>query len=160
MKVKLEGLKNQYENCLSSVKYLDQSILNITRHDDYENELIESEKYCNTSLELLAKISQKLNRIRNKPTIPLTTTTSHHDTLINGKSTLPPGGSKLPKLKIQKPDGKIMNWHTFWDQLESSTDSQENLTLPNLVIQEIYYVIQLEKLFQDLHLHPKITKMQ
>ena len=53
-----------------------------------------------------------------------------------------------------------MNWHTFWDQFESSTDSQENLTLPNLVIQEIYYVIQLEKLFQDLHLHPKITKMQ
>ena len=37
--VKLEGLKNQYENCLSSVKYLDQSILKITRPDDYENEL-------------------------------------------------------------------------------------------------------------------------
>ena len=61
--VKLEGLKNQYENCLSSVKYLDQSILKITRPDDYENELIESEKYCNTSFEPLAKISQKLNRI-------------------------------------------------------------------------------------------------
>ena len=132
--VKLEGLKNQYENCLSSVKYLDQSILKITRPDDYENELIESEKYCNTSFEPLAKISQKLNKIRNKPTIPLTTTISHHDTLINSYSTLPPGGSKLPKLKIQKSDGKIINWQTFWDQSESSIDSQENLTLPNLII--------------------------
>ena len=132
--VKLEGLKNQYENCLSSVKYLDQSILKITRPDDYENELIESEKYCNTSFEPLAKISQKLNRIWNKPTIPLTTTISHHDTLINSYSTLPPGGSKLPKLKIQKSDGKIINWQTLWDQSESSIDSQENLTLPNLII--------------------------
>ena len=33
------------ENRLSSVKVLDQSVLNITSPDDYENELIESEKY-------------------------------------------------------------------------------------------------------------------
>ena len=39
---KLESLKNQYENRLSSVKYLDQSISNITSPDDYENALIES----------------------------------------------------------------------------------------------------------------------
>ena len=38
---KLESLKNQYENCLSSVKYLDQSILNIISPDDYENALID-----------------------------------------------------------------------------------------------------------------------
>ena len=61
---KLQGLKNQYENRLSFVKHLDQSILNITSPDDYENELIESEEYYDTSFELLAKISQKLNRIR------------------------------------------------------------------------------------------------
>ena len=77
---KLKGLKNQYENRLSSVKLLDQSILNITSPDDDENELIESEEYYNSSFELLAKISQKLNRIRNKPSIPLTIATSHHDT--------------------------------------------------------------------------------
>ena len=46
---KLEGLRNQYENRLSSVKLLDQSILNITSLDDYENELIESEEYYDTS---------------------------------------------------------------------------------------------------------------
>ena len=45
---KLEGLENQYENRLSSVKHLDQSILNITCPDDYENELIESEEYYDT----------------------------------------------------------------------------------------------------------------
>ena len=45
---KLEGLENQYENRLSSVKHLDQSILNITSPDDYENELIESEEYYDT----------------------------------------------------------------------------------------------------------------
>ena len=106
---KLEGLKNQYENRLSSVKHLDQSILNITSPDDYENELIESEEYYDTSFELLAKISQKLNRIRNKPTIPLTTATSHYDTSINSNSTHPPRGSKLPKLKIQKFDWKKIN---------------------------------------------------
>ena len=60
---KLEGLKNTYKNGISSVKLLDQSILNITGPDDYENELIESEEYYDTSFELLAKISQKLNRI-------------------------------------------------------------------------------------------------
>ena len=60
---KLEGLKNTYKNGISSVKLLDQSILNITCPDDYENELIESEEYYDTSFELLAKISQKLNRI-------------------------------------------------------------------------------------------------
>ena len=106
---KLEGLKNLYENRLSSVKHLDQSILNITSPDDYENELIESEEYYDTSFELLAKISQKLNRIRNKPTIPLTTATSHYDTSINSNSTHPPRGSKLPKLKIQKFDWKKIN---------------------------------------------------
>ena len=45
---KLESLENQYENRLSSVKHLDQSILNITSPDDYENELIESEEYYDT----------------------------------------------------------------------------------------------------------------
>ena len=54
---KLEGLKNQYENRFSSAKLLDQSILNITGLDDYENELVESEEYYDTSFELLAKIS-------------------------------------------------------------------------------------------------------
>ena len=48
----------------------------------YENELIKSEEYCDISFELLAKISQKLNLIRNKPTISPTTTNSNHDTSI------------------------------------------------------------------------------
>ena len=61
-KAKHEGLKNQYENRLSSVKVLDQSILNITDPDDYENELIEPEEHYDNSFELLAKISE-LNRI-------------------------------------------------------------------------------------------------
>ena len=125
---KLEGLKNQYEDRLSSVKLLDQSIPNIAGPDNYENELIELEEYYDASFELLAKRSQKLNRIRNKPTIPLTTATSHHDTSINSNSTLPLGGLKLPKLKIQIFDGEIINWQTIWDQLESSIDSQENIT--------------------------------
>ena len=41
---------------------------------------------------------------------------------------MPPGRPKLQKLKIQKFDGKIINWETFWDQFESSIDSQENIT--------------------------------
>ena len=56
---KLEGLKKQYENRLSSVKLLYQSILSITSLDDYENELIESEEYYNTFFKPLANISQK-----------------------------------------------------------------------------------------------------
>ena len=88
---KLDGLKNQYESCLSSVKLLDQSILNITGPDNYENEF-----------ELLAKISQKLNRIRNKSTLPLTTATSHHDVSINSNSTLPPGGPKLKSKNLME----------------------------------------------------------
>ena len=39
-----------------------------------------------------------------------------------------PEGSKLTKVKIQKFDGKIINWQTFWGQFESSLDSQENIT--------------------------------
>ena len=60
--------------------------------------------------------------------MPLTTATSHHDTSIKSNSTLPPGRDKLPKLKIKKFDGKIINWRTFWDQFQSSVDSQENIT--------------------------------
>ena len=41
---------------------------------------------------------------------------------------MPPGGPKLLKLKIEKFDGKIINWHSFWDQFVSSIDSQENFT--------------------------------
>ena len=74
-----------------SVKLLDQSILNITGPDNYENEF-----------ELLAKISQKLNRIRNKSTLPLTTATSHHDVSINSSSTLPPGGPKLKSKNLME----------------------------------------------------------
>ena len=110
---KVEGLKNQYESRLSSLKLLDQSILNIIVLDHYENKLIESEDYYDTSFELLAKMSQKMNRIRDNPTIPPTTETSHHDTSINSNSTLPPGGPKVPKLKIQKFNGKITSWQTF-----------------------------------------------
>ena len=154
-------MKNQYENRLSSVKVLDQSILNITSPDDYENELIESEKYYDTSFELLAKISQKLNRIQNKPTIPLTNATSRHDTSINSNSAMPPGGSKFLKLKIEKFDGKIINWHSFWDQFVSSIDSQENITdidkfgyLRNLLCDSARETIS------GLTLNQKITKMQ
>ena len=69
-----------------------------------------------------------MNRIQNKPTIPLTTATSHHDTSINSNFTLPLVGPKLQKLKVQTFYGKIINWQTFWDQFESSIDSQENIT--------------------------------
>ena len=48
---KLEGLKNQYECHLLSVKLLDHSILNIAGPDNYENELIESEENYDTSFE-------------------------------------------------------------------------------------------------------------
>ena len=154
-------MKNQYENRLSSVKVLDQSILNITSPDNYENELIESEKYYDTSFELLAKISQKLNRIQNKPTIPLTNTTSRHDTSINSNSAMPPGWPKLLKLKIEKFDGKIINWHSFWDQFVSSIDSQENITdidkfgyLRNLLCDSARETIS------GLTRNQKITKMQ
>ena len=99
---KLDGLKNQYESCLSSVKLLDQFILNITGPDNFENELIESEEYYDTLFELLAKISQKLNRIRNKSTLPLTTATLHHDVSINSNSTLPPGGPKLKSKNLME----------------------------------------------------------
>ena len=69
-----------------------------------------------------------MNRIRNKSTIPLTNATSYRNTSINSNSALPPGGPKLPKLKIEKFDGKIINWQTVWDQFESSINSQENIT--------------------------------
>ena len=61
--MRLEGLKKKSESRLSSVKVLNQSVLNITGHDNYISELIESEDYCDTSLEMLAKILQKLKRI-------------------------------------------------------------------------------------------------
>ena len=61
--MKLEGLKKKSESRLSSVKVLNQSVLNITGPDNYTNELIESEDYCDTSLEMLAKILKKLKRI-------------------------------------------------------------------------------------------------
>ena len=41
---------------------------------------------------------------------------------------MPLGGPKLSNLKIQKFYGKIIKWQTFWDQFESSIDSQENIT--------------------------------
>ena len=107
---KLEDLKNQYESHLLSVKLLDHSILNIAGPGNYENELIESEEYYDTSFEFLAKISEKLKIIRNKSTTPQTAANSHRDTLIKNNSTLYPGGPKLPKLKIQKVDGKIVSW--------------------------------------------------
>ena len=61
--MRLEGLRKKSESRLSSVKVLNQSVLNITGHDNYTSELIESEDYCDTSLEMLAKILQKLKRI-------------------------------------------------------------------------------------------------
>ena len=64
--MKLEGLKKKSESRLSSVKVLNQSVLNITGPDNYTNELIESEDYCDTSLEMLAKILQKWKRIKKK----------------------------------------------------------------------------------------------
>ena len=72
-----------------------------------------------------------------------------------------PEGSKLPKVKIQKFDGKIINWQTFWDQFESSLDSQENITdidkfgyLRNLLCNSARETIP------GLTLTSEITKMQ
>ena len=39
-----------------------------------------------------------------------------------------PGCSQTFQIENSKFDGKIINWQTFWDQFESSTDSQENIT--------------------------------
>ena len=74
---------------------------------------------------------------------------------------MPPGGPKLLKLKIEKFDGKIINWHSFWDQFVSSIDSQENITdidkfgyLRNLLCDSARETIL------GLTLNQKITKMQ
>ena len=58
---KLEGLRNQYDSRLQSVKNLDQFILNLTEPDNYETELIDTEEYYDLSFEVFLKIRQKLN---------------------------------------------------------------------------------------------------
>ena len=46
----------------------------------------------------------------------------------------------------------MTNRQTFWDQFESSIDSQENITdIDNFGYLRNLFVIQLEKLFRDLH---------
>ena len=39
-----------------------------------------------------------------------------------------PGSSQTFQIENPKFDEKIINWQTFWDQFESSTDSHENIT--------------------------------
>ena len=122
--IKLTGLRNQYQNRLSSVKELDESILNSAEPENYENEYINSEEYYNFSYELLANIKFILGL--NRAPSNLDPNNSTYNCSIISSSV--PSSPRLPKLEITKFDGKILSWQKFWDQYNLAIHSKESLS--------------------------------
>ena len=125
--VTLNGFKMNYENQVKKIEDVDKEILNLLTEDAHvEKEVTDTLERNDKFYIMLSKINDCLEKYSVKEVNPRRLSLSQQLASVIA----PPVRYrvKLPKIELQKFDGNIVNWQTFWDQYNSSVHSQETLS--------------------------------
>ena len=108
--MKVSGLKTCINDKLSKVKGLDEKFLNGLEQEDSEREPYEILTREDEIVDVLTKVDFLLEKPAvNNPVNNYFTSSRASEARV-----------KLPKLKLPKFNGNIINWRGFWDEYKSA----------------------------------------
>ena len=124
--VDLKALKRNYETPIENIKAVDDDMMGLLS-DEHElaNEIAHSLEENDEFYKILLRVEECLARnlffdsqpaFTSSPGVPLSNSNVHNQKVL------------LPKIQLPNFDGNIVNWQTFWDQLESAVDTQTSLS--------------------------------
>ena len=125
--VKLKTLRDAYEKKLVEVVKLDGFILDTYKNDDSkrDDELAEILTRSDNNNAVIIKIDFYLQKATVSK-IPVDVKKSNGSSVedeVNQRAFV-----RLPKLELEKFDGKAQNWRTFWNRFKTSIDDKDFLS--------------------------------
>ena len=119
--IKLTAFKHSFHEKFNKIKELDNKILNLLKPEETENKLEEIIYRGDKIMFTIAKLDRNLNKIPSAVSVRAPS-----------DSTTEPSASdikvRLPKLEINKFNGNILEWPSFWDQFSSAIHKKENIS--------------------------------
>ena len=129
---RLTQCKLTLEEKLTTVKQLDAEILDLVQEDKLESEIEQADVFAERAQRVIIDANNAID-VREVPaTLPTVSGMRTSDTLHS--SPPPPVISthstkvKLPKLSLNKFNGDLTKWSTFWDCFESSVHGNSELS--------------------------------
>jgi len=136
----LEYTVGRLIHTLKEMKLVDDEIHVLLSDAEYEADIVQCETYSDNAERAIFK-GQK----RNRNTIPktindrndvnfdientnLATNLNVHPQPVQTTPVIPNYTVKLPTIKLEQFGGDLENWQTFWEQFQSSVDSNPNLS--------------------------------
>ena len=121
---KLLSIKNSINDKLRKVRELDDIILSILEQEDAVQELETASSLDDGIQELIVKIERCMNKVPKESIEPSRVMSSSSPSLLSHN---PEVKFKLPKLKISKFDGDIINFRGFSDEFHSAIHSNDSI---------------------------------
>ena len=115
---RVTALKSNYVTQLEKIRVLDEEIADLVDADDIDDELTNSLQAKDKSCEVVATIDAFICKLSISATLPSPASTSSSSSM----------RVKLPKLELNKFDGNVLSWKTFWDRFSSSIHDQDSIS--------------------------------
>ena len=116
---KLESFKVTLKDKKEVLKSIDETILEFTKDEDINNEIIEASDIGESINRVCVKINNALNPVNNAASLSSSNTESATISSPANTST-PTIKAKLPKLTLRKFSGDPKSWQSFWDSFEAA----------------------------------------
>ena len=123
--IELNSLKNSFLTKIQQIKTFDDGYLKLLKPEEFEIELNEIITRDDKNIRIVAKIDHVLNKVKIQQTTPVPNISTLS---LANRETLTKIPAKLPKLELTKFDGNIVSWQVFWDQFNSSTHLNNNIS--------------------------------
>ena len=127
--LQMTTLRNNYDKKMAEVMKLDDAIVEIYEEDtDAENELAEILARTDANTAVITKANFYLQKVaagNATPSFGKKENVSRTDDETSSKSK---ASVRLPKMELEKFDGKVQNWRSFWNRFETAIDNKDFLT--------------------------------
>ena len=124
---KLESFKVTLKDKKEVLKSIYETILEFTKDEDINNEIIEASDIGESINRVCVKINNALNPVNNAASLSSSNTESAKISSSANTST-PTIKAKLPKLTLRKLSGDPKSWQSFWDSFEAAVRNNSGVS--------------------------------
>ena len=126
--LELTTLRENYDKKLAEVIKLDDKIVeSITVQDDAEKELGDVLVRTDSNTAVITKANFYLKKASQPPPSTHSKVKEEESARSDSSSKNENPSIKLPKMVLEKFDGKVQNWRSFWNRFETSIDNKDYL---------------------------------
>ena len=124
---KLESFKVTLKDKKEVVKSIDETVLESTKDEDINKEIIEASEIGESINRICVKINNALNPVNNVSS-PSSNNSESVASSNPTSTSLPAIKAKLPKLTLRKFSGDPKSWQPFWDSFEAAVRNNSSVS--------------------------------